>query len=145
MKVFIPVVAMGMLAAGCTGGGNEPTDGVGTGAVIPKPGSSLIAVDGTTANDVWAVGETHGKTFRESSLIEHWDGQSWSTVAAPDVGVLGAIATVTADDAWALGSGGVLHWDGSTWREVTLPRGNGNQYSAISASGQWEGIWLRQK
>lgn len=62
-------------------------------------------------------------------------------MAAPDVGRLGPIPTITADDAWALGSGGVLHWDGTSWRGVSLPRGRGASYSAISASGPND-VWL---
>ena len=70
----------------------------------------------------------------------HWDGSRWSVVAAPDVGRLGAMAAITADDAWALGSG-LLHWDGTSWHEVRPPRGMGAEYDAISASGPND-VWL---
>src|SRR5947208_3353726 len=33
---------------------------------LSKSGSSLVATAGTSADDIWAVGETHGRTFPES-------------------------------------------------------------------------------
>jgi hypothetical protein len=47
----------------------------------------------------------------------HWDGQAWSTVAAPEVGGLNAVAAISADDGWAVGNS-ILHWDGSSWTKV---------------------------
>jgi hypothetical protein len=56
-------------------------------------------------------------------LIEHWDGTRWTQVVAPaGVGCLSDVEAVTADDAWAVGSGPlgfeggtILHWDGIAW------------------------------
>jgi len=73
---------------------------------------------------------------RHSALIEHWDGQRWSIVAAPSAPggrgeFLNGVAAVSASDVWAvgedrrdLGSGPrrflqlVLHWDGKRWAQV---------------------------
>src|SRR5206468_3666844 len=38
-----------------------------------------------SANDIWAAGTSwNGRSFM---LIEHWNGQSWSVVPTPDLGV----------------------------------------------------------
>jgi hypothetical protein len=76
-----------LVAAACTGGGSNrrsapghiPTSGAAAnvvnqgGLIQPNPGS-LTAVDGSGSNDVWAVGERHGASFRSRSLVAHWDG-----------------------------------------------------------------------
>src|SRR5438128_6315211 len=63
--------------------------GTWTVAVTPDPGggdAELVAVSGTSPGDVWAVGVRQGPTGPEA-LIEHWNGTTWSLVAAPTVGL----------------------------------------------------------
>jgi hypothetical protein len=81
----------------------------------------LYGVAAVAENDVWAVGAS--STF--TSLIEHWDGTSWTVVPVPS-GVSGSINGVSADsatDVWAVGDlGGVaLRWDGGAWSTIPLP------------------------
>jgi len=69
-----------------------------------------------------------------ATLVEHWDGRRWTVVASPTVSEAGGsyltgVATVAANDAWAVGARGdeflvpyVLHWDGQVWRTVDVPR-----------------------
>lgn len=120
--------------------GVQPGPGVGTGlgGQVVHPGSSLDAIDGSGATDVWAVGETHGKSAKSHSLVLHWDGATWTTLHAPDVGGLIAVDVNSTDDAWALGYAGLLHWNGTAWTIQALPRGN---YVALSASGPND-IWV---
>jgi hypothetical protein len=103
-----------------------------------RAGSSLTAIDGVDANDVWAVGESHGRNAQWRSLVAHWDGASWTLVAVPDVGGLAAITVTQTSDAWALGTTGLLHWDGATWSVEALPRGS---YVSLSASGPND-LWI---
>ena len=49
----------------------------------------LLGVSGTSASDVWAVGgcrysDLYDNTDPRSSVILHYDGQAWSSVAPPD-------------------------------------------------------------
>src|SRR5437899_949601 len=48
----------------------------------PNPGSvrdELYGVAAISANDVWAVGDSfNGGNSNNLTLIEHWDGTSWS-------------------------------------------------------------------
>lgn len=81
----------------------------------------------------WAVG-TQPKGHGVASLVERWDGQTWSHVAVPpepghDAG-FGSIAGSSAHDVWALGSyqkgpffvSYADHWDGAVWTKVPLPQ-----------------------
>jgi hypothetical protein len=72
-------------------------------------GNKLNAVWGSSARDVWAVGE--------SGVIQHFDGVEWRVIASPVTGSLRAIAGSAADDVWVVGDDGVmLHFDGARWQ-----------------------------
>src|SRR5690242_523500 len=63
--------------------------------VIPSPnlgtaGNNLNAIAVVSSGDVWAVGSSGGQT-----LIEHWNGTSWSMVSSPNVGPLNGVAAVS--------------------------------------------------
>ena len=112
--------------------------------------SVLYSVHGTAADDVWAVGSTHDGTLPSRTLIEHWDGSSWSIVPSPSpdtqLNELRAVVALSATEAWAVGFRGgthsetpleslILRWDGVTWAQVpspNVPQG-ANQLSAIHA------------
>ena len=109
---------------------------VGKGEVHDNYLVGVAAVSGN-ASDIWAVGKYYnpGTPHGYHTLVEHWDGTSWSVVASPDPGgpggnpILYAVAAVSASDVWAVGFTGsrtqqqtnVLHWDGSTWTRVPAP------------------------
>ena len=70
-----------------------------------------------------------GVTPDVRTLIEHWDGTSWTIIPSPNLGnaenFLYGVAARSANDAWAVGSyydeaGSIrrsltLHWDGQNW------------------------------
>jgi hypothetical protein len=115
-------------------------------------GSALLSVQGIAPNHVWAVGfGSTGKDplIKSTTLIEHFDGTSWSIVASPvPAGAsLSGIAAVSADDIWAVGSmlgtTGVdrtltLHLDGPKWSVVVSPNATsgGNDLFGVAALGQ---------
>jgi hypothetical protein len=99
----------------------------------PAPGGlSSIAAD--SASDAWAVG----------SVIEHWDGQAWTSVPAP-VTALTDVAALSPTDAWAVASGRVHgsavaeHWNGNSWSRVAVPRRVPDlaAISAVAADDVW--------
>jgi len=112
--------------------------------------SSLAAV---SADDLWAVGYTASTAAeKESPLIQHWDGSSWTLVPGPGAveGIgLTDVSAAAADDVWAVGatapgSGAllpyaILHWDGSGWQSVLGPQGDGGLLGvdAVSADDAW--------
>jgi hypothetical protein len=120
----------------------------------PSPGAAkggadiLNGVVALAPNDVWAAGTSMpGPTpppplldTPTITLIEHFDGTSWTVVPSPSVGPhsqfqsnqLWGITGVSASDVWAFGSvfpadgSGqestlVLHWNGTSWKVVPSP------------------------
>jgi hypothetical protein len=138
-------------------------------SIIPSPSrgdfDSLQSLAAISANNVWVVGSYYNTRRQQTqTLIEHWDGTSWSIVSSPNVGkgevhdnYLVGVAAVSgnASDIWAVGkyyNPGtphgyhtlVEHWDGSSWRVVKSPDpggmgGNPILYAvaAVSASDVW--------
>ncbi len=107
-------------------------------------------------NDVWAVGIYSIMGQPAQTLIEHWNGSSWSVVPSPNVGsdisVLNGVTTISPTDAWAVGyymnsttrksHALIEHWDGSSWSVVTSPAPDARNYtlnavSAVSAGDVW--------
>jgi hypothetical protein len=95
------------------------------------------------------------QTVAYSTLIEHWNGSSWSVVPSPnhntDNTILLSVTAVSSTDAWAVGyyygSGPVNvtiteHWDGSHWVIVDIPNiGTGqDDLPSISASSS-DDVW----
>ena len=62
----------------------------------------LSSVAAISANDIWTVGSSGGKT-----LTEHWNGTQWSTVSSPNPGVSNQLDAVTqipsTTQLWAVG------------------------------------------
>jgi hypothetical protein len=127
---------------------------------VPSPspgganGSYLEGVSVVSAADVWAVGNYYANAALTdvNTLVEHWDGTSWTTVASPSPKGyvdLAAVSAVSASDAWAVGvqrtpretTTLVEHWDGSQWSRVANPIPAGPEQlfgvSAISATNAW--------
>jgi len=110
----------------------EHWDGTSGGwSAVPSPtlplNSYLYGVSALAANDVWAVGGTDQSGPPYQSLVEHWDGASWSLVApASFPGVLYAVVARGPTDVWAVGTenypgrGLIEHWDGTTWTATYL-------------------------
>ena len=116
----------------------------GAWTLVPSPNgegrrSALNAVAAVSPDDVWAVGvATPADSGVPQTLIEHWDGLSWSIVPSPNrpgrdaQNVLQGVTAVASDDAWAVGysvdldrptiySTLTLHWDGVSWTIVPSP------------------------
>lgn len=105
--------------------------------------STLLAMDGTSPDDIWAVGfkGPEGGGSR-SSYVRHWDGRSWKTVDSPYVagGHLESVTAIAADDVWAVGASGyetlnlAEHWDGTSWTLVSVPNHEGayNRLTGVS-------------
>ncbi len=122
---------------------------------IPTPKKAndlhLYATAATSTNDVWAVGSWAGGRHDKwgggySTLIEHWNGLSWTILPSPPrrgTAQLYGVAALSPSNAWAVGYYGahvglnrtfVLHWNGKTWRQVASPHpGPYSQLSGIAA------------
>jgi len=122
-------------------------------AVVPmqQPGTNtptIGAVTAISATNAWAVGEDIGATsaIGGSTLIEHYNGTSWSIVPSPTPGAdpgLTGVAARGSGDVYAVGNnlpsinGGVvqgliLRWNGSTWSQDNDP--TDGSYSPLFAA-----------
>ena len=127
---------------------------VATTASLPSSDDArLHAVAALSSTDIWAVGSITTSTSTQS-LIEKWNGTSWSVVPSPagepaDSELLG-IAAVSANDIWAVGhtTGGVgvsgaliENWNGSAWKVVPSPALSDYGYltgvAAVSSGDVW--------
>ena len=122
---------------------------------ISTIGESLYGVAVDSTSDVWAVGYSYnkGNGYPNQTLIEHWNGTSWSVVPSinpSQYNELYGVVAVSASDVWAVGyyvypnnQGPTLieHWNGTSWSVVPSPNASTYNYlfglTAISASDIW--------
>ena len=135
-------------------------------SIVPSPNgidpsvenNYLTGVAAVAADDVWAVGyyESVATSTLYSSLIEHWDGTSWTIVDSPAVGSLvtvpTAVTAIAANDVWVVGhyanAGSEVtaplfeNWNGTSW--TVVPAANTGwedsepqAVTAVSASDIW--------
>jgi len=127
---------------------------------VPSPNppdvdaSLLTGIDAVSPSDAFAVGWTIKANAPYQTLIERWDGTSWTIMPSPNLGAswttLLDVDAVTADDAWAVGEATsapkittlALHWDGSTWQVVPTPATGSNEaeLQAVDAIGH-DDVW----
>ena len=82
-------------------------------SVVPAPavpgyGARLLAIAGSSDNDIWAVGWFDENNSRHN-LALHWNGLAWERVPVPDVvpdatvNGLNGVAAIAPNDVWAVG------------------------------------------
>jgi hypothetical protein len=107
------------------------------GANYPAVPGRLYHVAANSPRNAWAVGLNP-----RGSLIEHWNGQSWSQSFNGN-GFLYGVSAVSARDAWAVGGTNwfspsrtlIEHWNGSDWTFVPSPSPGGSAYlTAVKAT-----------
>jgi len=101
------------------------------------PNNTLRGVSVLAADDVWAVGEQDDGSGNMMTLVEHWNGQTWSVDPSTTVpGTLGAVIAFSSTDVWA--SGFVLeHWDGAQWTVTNIGLANYLGSLAGSTNDLW--------
>ena len=116
----------------------------------PNPGATknhIQSVAATSNSDVWAVGSFNNTATApgngaggDRTLIEHWNGATWSAVSSPNASTasnaannLESVSADSASDAWAVGNENpdlatspvvvslAEHWNGSAWSIVSVP------------------------
>jgi hypothetical protein len=115
-------------------------------AIVSSPNTSnadynsLSGVTCVSASECWAVGYYFtGDNFVDQTLIERWDGSSWSIVSSPntsttEANVLLGVTCVSASECWAVGyyyglddlisQTLIERWDGTSWTIVNSPNTN---------------------
>lgn len=116
----------------------------------PSPGSldnklaAIASIPGS--NELWAVGYYSSIPGPDQTLIEQWNGSSWSVVPGPNPGSsidsLTGVASISKSDAWAVGYDSVnnspfqtliLRWNGTNWQVVPSPN-PGPEYNILLAA-----------
>jgi hypothetical protein len=105
----------------------------------------LSGVACVLSGDCWAVGEYNtGSTYQ--TLIERWDGSSWSIVSSPNIGSgqdnsPDGIACDSSGGCWVVGdyNNGVTYqtlierWDGSSWTVFSSPNSSSDEFNILTA------------
>ena len=120
-----------------------------TWSVVPSPNigpslaNQLEGVSCVSASACTAVGFHNGKGAGSGTLVESWDGTSWSVVPSPSPGVLGGVSCLSVTACTAVGRSGtqktlVESWNGTSWSVVPTPTpgiaGDLNAVSCASAT-----------
>jgi hypothetical protein len=105
------------------------------------------AIQANSPTDVWAVGDQGVTDSTSSTLIEHYNGTSWSIVPSPspgeDANLTGVTTSNAANDVWAVGgqngSSGqeqtlTLNWNGTAWSVVSSPNVANTTNSLLSVA-----------
>ncbi len=117
------------------------------------PQTELNGVSTVSGRDAWAAGFAGKPAAGQfATLILHWNGTAWSSVASPDPGktdsFLQGVSATANGSAWAVGSYSrgntlrtlVLKWNGTAWAQVKsaspAPSGRYNLLDGVSAIGQ---------
>lgn len=159
------IVVATALATVAAGGVAEAPGAAGAGGCTgrweildsPSPGTIrnvLADVTSPSPADAWAVGvqtSVVGGRTTSTTLIERWDGSSWSVVPSPQMrgGTLSGVYAAGPEDVWAVGSvltgltesvPLILHFDGTAWATVPSPQiPFGNLFAVAGTSG--DDVW----
>ena len=105
--------------------------------IVPSPNpntqnATLWEVTCSSASDCWAVGNyIGGPNNYGRTLIERWDGISWTITPSPNGGTaqddngLGGVTCTALTECWAVGYAGlhtlIERWDGTSWTIASSP------------------------
>ena len=120
-------------------------------APLPFDNNALNGVIAFASNNVFAAGYQTASNGAVNTLIEHWDGNSWTVMTSANRNqtgnVLQAISGTSPTDIWAVGDAVapnvpvrtlVEHFDGTKWSLVQspnpLPTGSLNQNVLINVA-----------
>jgi hypothetical protein len=122
---------------------------------VGKDANTLLSVAAAADNDVWAVGASfNARLSAYRTVIEHWNGASWSVVRSPNAtngyNLLNGVAVVAANNVWAVGQAAngssystlIEHWNGTAWSIVSSPNVPGfsnilEAITVVSANDIW--------
>lgn len=112
----------------------------------------LNAASALNANDVWSVGSWSNAGGYDQSLVEHWDGTSWTLVPSLNIGSLhndlNGVVAISTNDVWAVGAYTTSippmgfapdtnaiaeHWNGTSWNWYLLKPYPSNIFAEINA------------
>ncbi|MEX2218326.1 MAG: hypothetical protein WD749_06155 [Phycisphaerales bacterium] len=122
---------------------------VSTPAIPEAQKAQLDDIDAVSSTDIWAVGWgiNNNCGLCGWTVIQHWDGSSWTRAQSPNPGLANAlygVAAVSATDVWAVGDQWlsfsakvplIVHYDGAAWTPVAYPPIEYGQLDSVFALG----------
>lgn len=153
-----PVLIGAAMLAPAAPASAAPAAGGWTALTVPSTGNNtlLTAVSARAGNDAWAVGEQFVGAGQAPAppVAYHWNGNQWSLVPTPSLGVSAsfqAVSASSATDAWAVGftvrrddqdSTLLEHWNGKAWSvdsadELTGEADSLTSVVDLSSSNAW--------
>src|SRR5438105_514117 len=129
--------------------------------IVNSPSTSITesnrlwSVTCGSASDCWTVGDHYpgDAVTSAQTLIERWDGNTWTIVSSPNTGTYNTLYSVTcvsSSDCWAVGfySASQMntltqHWNGTLWTVVSSPNAGASQtnillgVTCVSAAECW--------
>jgi hypothetical protein len=125
---------------------------------ISEPTVQLNSIAAVNNSDIWAAGDSDNPScLCGQTVVERWNGRSWTRVASPNPGVadyLTGIATISATDIWAVGYEWIsqstwvpllLHYNGTSWKpfsKVQLQFGLLSSVYARTTNDVWAVGWI---
>jgi hypothetical protein len=125
---------------------------------ISAPTVQLNSMAAVNSSDVWAAGYSDDPScLCGRTVIERWNGNSWTRVATPNPGVanyLTGIAAVSSMDVWAVGYEWIsqstevpvlLHFNGKIWTPFVQSKLQFGQLSSVfarAANDVWAVGWI---
>ncbi len=122
-------------------------------ANVAGANNELFGVVAFGPNNVWAVGYSGNAASGFMTLVEHWNGSTWTVVSSPSPfgdDILHGVSGTGANDLWAVGrsrnpstfmtTGLIERWAGNTWSLVSgLNQENSALYgvAAVAATDAW--------
>ncbi len=122
----------------------------------PGRAHAFYGITAFAPNNIWAVGTSDVGPVDQQTLVEHWDGTSWTLIPSPnpnaDVSVLNAVAGASPTDIWAVGYSSpfgnsshdllIEHWNGSAWTIFPIGTiGTGSTYLSSVAVVNTNEVW----
>lgn len=105
--------------------------------VLSSPaGGPFAAIDGVSANDIWAVGWVVQGQVGGQPILKHWNGSSWTDYSHFEYNHVNDVVALSSDNVWAIGDQ-AWHWDGET---LTNRNAGASQLESIVAVGP-DDIW----
>jgi hypothetical protein len=107
----------------------------------------LSGVTCSSASDCWVAGYYISGSGPKQTLLEHWNGNTWSIInspnsAATENNALSHVSCASTSNCWAVGEHGsssgpqqtlVEQWNGMSWSIATSPNPNSSQQNILQS------------
>jgi len=125
---------------------------------ISAPTVQLNSISAVGSSDIWAAGYAEDPScFCSQTVVERWDGTSWTRITSPNPGIadfLYGITALSSTDVWAAGYEWtsqstyfpfLMHYDGHSWStfdESQFQMGQLSSVFALATNDVWAVGWF---